>query len=298
MTRRINKAVFPVAGLGTRTLPATKVLAKEMLTLVDRPVIQHTVEEALSAGITELIFVTAESKQIIRDHFRPNRKLEQELAQRGKQELLERMKNIPPPGIDCHYVIQQEPLGLGHAVLCARALVGDEPFAVLLPDDLVHHPETTCLQQMMEIYQDRNASVVAVENVALEQVSRYGIVETAAAPDGAKRMKSIVEKPVPGEAPSTLAVVGRYIFTPAIMPLLETTPGGAGNEIQLTDAIATLIEKEDVYLCEFQGRRYDCGSILGYMKANVEYALRHETIGLEFGAYLGDLVKNQERGRN
>lgn len=298
MTRRINKAVFPVAGLGTRTLPATKVLAKEMLTLVDRPIIQHAVEEALSAGITELIFVTAESKQIVRDHFRPNPKLEQELAQRGKQELLERVKNIPPPGVSCHYVIQHEPLGLGHAVLCARALVGDEPFAVLLPDDLVHHPETTCLQQVMEIYRDRNASVVAVENVALEQVSRYGIVETAAAPDGAKRMKSIVEKPATEETPSTLAVVGRYIFTPAIMPLLETTPRGAGNEIQLTDAIATLIEKEDVYLCEFQGRRYDCGSILGYMKANVDYALRHETIGPEFGAYLDKLEKNQERGRN
>ena len=298
MTRRINKAVFPVAGLGTRTLPATKALTKEMLTLVDRPVIQHAVEEALSAGITELIFVTAESKQIIRDHFRPNLKLEQKLARRGKQELLELVQNIPPAGIDCHYVIQQEPLGLGHAVLCARALVGDEPFAVLLPDDLVHHPETTCLQQMMEVYRDRNSSVVAVENVAREQVSRYGIVETAAAPDGAKRMKSIVEKPVPGDAPSTLAVVGRYIFTPSIMPLLETTPRGAGNEIQLTDAIATLIEKEDVYLCEFLGRRYDCGSILGYMKANVEYALRHEGIGAEFGAYLDDLVKNQERGRN
>ena len=298
MTRRINKAVFPVAGLGTRTLPATKALAKEMLTLVDRPIVQHAVEEALGAGITELIFVTAQSKQIIRDHFRPNPKLERELAQRGKQELLERVKNIPPAGIDCHYVIQREPLGLGHAVLCARALVGDEPFAVLLPDDLVHHPETTCLQQMMEIYRERNSSVVAVENVAGEQVSRYGIVETAAAPDGAKRMKSIVEKPAPGEAPSTLAVVGRYVFTPSIMPLLETTPGGAGNEIQLTDAIGTLIEKEDVYLCEFQGRRYDCGSILGYMKANVEYALRHETIGPEFGAYLDHLVKNQERGRN
>ena len=298
MAREINKAVFPVAGLGTRTLPATKVLAKEMLTLADRPLIQHAVEEALSAGITELIFVTAESKQIIRDHFRPNLKLEQELAQRGKQELLERVQNIPPPGIACHYVIQQEPLGLGHAVLCARELVGDEPFAVLLADDLVHYPETTCLQQMMEIYQDCNSSVVAVENVAHEQVSRYGIVETAATPDGAVRMKSIVEKPAPGEAPSTLAVVGRYIFTPSIMPLLETTPRGAGNEIQLTDAIATLIEKEDVYLCEFQGRRYDCGSILGYMKANVEYALRHETIGPEFGAYLDKLEKNQERGRN
>ena len=292
MTRRINKAVFPVAGLGTRTLPATKVLAKEMLTLVDRPVIQHAVEEALSAGITELIFVTAKSKQIIRDHFRPNRKLEQDLAQRGKQELLDRVKNIPPPGIDCHYVIQQEPLGLGHAVLCARALAGDEPFAVLLPDDLIHNEERTCLQQMMEIYQETDANVVAVENVALEQVSRYGVVETIGDPDGAKRMKSIVEKPLPEEAPSTLAVVGRYIFTPSIMPLLETTPRGAGNEIQLTDAIATLIEKEDVYLCEFQGRRYDCGSILGYMKANVEYAMRHEAIGAEFRSYLDGLVRD------
>ena len=292
MTRRINKAVFPVAGLGARTLPATKALPKEMLTLVDRPIIQHAVEEALSADITELIFVTAETKRLIRDHFRPNERLERELAQRGKQELLERVKNIPPPGITCHYVIQHQPLGLGHAVLCARPLVGAEPFAVILPDDLVHHSETTCLQQMMEIYRGSNSSVVAVENVAREQVSRYGIVETAAAPDGAKRMKSIVEKPAPEEAPSTLAVVGRYIFTPSIMELLETTPRGTGNEIQLTDAIGTLIEKEDVYLCEFQGHRYDCGSILGYMKANVEYALRHEAIGAEFRSYLDGLVRD------
>lgn len=292
MTRRINKAVFPVAGLGTRTLPATKVLAKEMLTLVDRPIIQHAVEDALSAGITELIFVTAESKQIIQDHFRPNPRLEQELAQRGKQELLERVKNILPPGIACHYVIQHEPLGLGHAVLCAKSLVGEEPFAVILPDDLIYHEEQTCLQQMMEIYRETDSNVVAVENVPREQVSRYGIVETTGAPGGAVRMKSIVEKPAPDEAPSTLAVVGRYIFTPSIMPLLGTTPRGAGNEIQLTDAIATLIEKEDVYLCEFQGRRYDCGSILGYMKANVEYAMRHEAIGAEFRSYLDELVKD------
>ena len=292
MTRRINKAVFPVAGLGTRTLPATKVLAKEMLTLVDRPIIQHAVEDALSAGITELIFVTAESKQIIQDHFRPNPRLQQELAQRGKQELLERVKNIPPPGIACHYVIQHEPLGLGHAVLCAKSLVGEEPFAVILPDDLIYHEEQTCLQQMMEIYRETESNVVAVENVPREQVSRYGIVETTSDPDDAVKMKSIVEKPAPDEAPSTLAVVGRYIFTPLIMPLLETTPRGAGNEIQLTDAIATLIKKEDVYLCEFQGRRYDCGSILGYMKANVEYALRHEAIGAEFRSYLDDLVRD------
>lgn len=288
----INKAVFPVAGLGTRTLPATKVLAKEMLTLVDRPIIQHAVEEALGAGIRELIFVTAEAKRIIRDHFQPNERLERELEQRGKQELLELVRNIPPPGTACRYVIQHEPLGLGHAVLCARSLVGDEPFAVILPDDLVHHSRHTCLQQMAEIYREKNASVVAVENVALDQVSRYGIVETVSDADGAKKMKSIVEKPAPDKAPSTLAVVGRYIFTPGIMPLLETTPGGAGNEIQLTDAIAALLGTEDVYLCEFQGRRYDCGSILGLMKANVEYALRHEAVGAGFRSYLDDLIKD------
>ena len=292
MARKITKAVFPVAGLGTRTLPATKVLAKEMLTLVDRPLIQHAVEEALSAGIRELIFVTAEEKKIIQDHFQANMKLERELERRGKQELLEVVRNIPPHGTNCHYVIQPEPLGLGHAVLCARPLVGDEPFAVILPDDLIHNSGRTCLQQMMEIYREKNAGVVAVENVAREQVSRYGIVETGTDAGGAKKMKSVVEKPAPEEAPSTLAVVGRYIFTPEIMPLLETTPRGAGNEIQLTDAIAALIGKEDIYLCEFQGRRYDCGSILGLMEANVEYALRHEAIGAEFHAYLKGLVKD------
>lgn len=291
MAPKINKVVLPVAGLGTRTLPATKALAKEMLTLVDRPIIQHAVEEALSAGIREIIFVTAQTKKIIRDHFESNKMLERELTRRGKQDLLELVKNIPPPGTACQYVIQHEPLGLGHAVLCARSLVGDEPFAVILPDDLIHHSENTCLQQMVEMYLEKNTSVVAVENVAREQVSRYGIVETDVDADGVKKMKSIVEKPAPDEAPSTLAVVGRYIFTPGIMPLLETTPRGAGNEIQLTDAIATLIEKEDVYLCEFQGRRYDCGSILGYMKANVEYALRHEAIGVEFRSYITGLLK-------
>ena len=292
MTRRINKVVLPVAGLGTRTLPATKALAKEMLTLVDRPIIQYAVEEALSAGIREIIFVTAQTKRIIRDHFEPNEMLERELARRGKQGLLELVNNIPPPGTDCQYVIQQEPLGLGHAVLCAKDVVGDEPFAVILPDDLIHNPARTCLQQMMEIYLEQNSSVVAVENVAREQVSRYGIVETGVDAGGARKMKSIVEKPAPDEAPSTLAVVGRYIFTPGIIPLLETTSPGAGNEIQLTDAIAALLGNEDVSLCEFQGTRYDCGSILGLAQANVEYALRHEVIGGEFESYLADLILN------
>ena len=291
MVRKVKKAVFPVAGLGTRTLPATKALAKEMLTLVDRPIIQYAVEEAVSAGITELIFVTAETKQIIRDHFQPDVKLEQELVQRGEQELLRLVKNILPPDTACHYLIQHQPLGLGHAVLCAKPLLGDEPFAVLLPDDLIYHEERPCLQQMVEVCQDRNASVVAVESVPREQVSRYGIVEKVSDANGAAMMKSIVEKPAPDQAPSTLAVVGRYILTPEIMPTLEITPKGAGNEIQLTDAIATLLGKQDVYLCEFQGRRYDCGSILGYVQASVEYALRHEAIGTEFRRYLIGLLK-------
>ena len=290
---KINKAVFPVAGMGSRTLPATKVLAKEMMPLVDRPIIQHAVEEATGVGIRELIFVTAGTKEIIRAHFQRNAMLEKELALRGKQELLEVLRNIPPPGTNCRYVIQQEPLGLGHAVLCARALVGDEPFAVILPDDLIYHETRTCLQQMIEIYRDKNASVVAVQNVPLEDTPKYGIVETIEDAVAGKKMKSVVEKPAPEEAPSTLAIVGRYIFTPGIMPLLETTPRGAGNEIQLTDAIAALIRKEDVYLCEFEGKRNDCGSILGYMKANVDYALRHDDTGPEFRAYLTELMGKQ-----
>ncbi len=290
---KINKAVFPVAGMGSRTLPATKVLAKEMMPLVDRPIIQHAVEEAIGVGIRELIFVTAETKEIIRAHFQRNAVLEKELALRGKQELLEVVRNIPPAGTNCRYVIQQEPLGLGHAVLCARDLVGDESFAVILPDDLIYHETRTCLQQMIEIYREKNASVVAVQNVPLEDTPKYGIVETVEDAVAGKKMKSVVEKPAPEEAPSTLAIVGRYIFTPGIMPLLETTPRGAGNEIQLTDAIAALIRKEDVYLCEFEGKRNDCGSILGYMKANVDYALRHDDTGPEFHAYLTELMGKQ-----
>ena len=291
MARKINKAVFPVAGLGTRVLPATKALPKEMLTVVDRPIIQYAVEEALSAGVTEFIFVAAQTNQLLREHFRPNLRLERELARRGKRELLKRVQDVPPRGTRCHYVTQHEPLGLGHAVLCAAPLVGDEPFAVLLPDDLIHHPARACLRQMMELYQEKNASVVAVEDVPRERVARYGIVETVNNPDGVARMQSIVEKPAPDEAPSTLAVVGRYIFTPAIMPLLATTPKGAGNEIQLTDAIAALLGKEDVYPCEFEGQRYDCGSILGLVQANVEYALRDATICADLRAYLSGLAE-------
>ncbi len=291
MTRKINKAVLPAAGLGSRVLPATKALAKEMLPLVDRPIIQHVVEEALAAGVTEFIFITAPAKKIIQEHFQTNAALEQELARRGKQELLRSVESIFPPDAACRYVVQDEPLGLGHAVLCARDLVGDEPFAVMLPDDLVYQKGRPCLRQLADVYRQYGASVIAVENVAPEKVSRYGVIDAddaGAAP--VKKVRSLVEKPAPEQAPSTLAVVGRYLFTPRIMDLLEATPRGAGGEIQLTDAIAALAREEDVYACEIEGRRNDCGDVLGYMKANAEYALRHETIGAEFRAHLQRLL--------
>ena len=291
MNLKIRKAVFPVAGLGTRVLPATKALPKEMLTLVDRPLIQYAIEEAASAGVTEFIFVTAQNEQLLRDYFRPNPELERELAQRGQQERLKQVQNILPRGTSCRYVTQHEPLGLGHAVRCAASWVGDEPFAVLLPDDLIHQADKSCLQQMMEVYQQQQASVVAVENVPPEQVSRYGVVTPGRSPDTAGKMQSIVEKPATDEAPSTLAVVGRYIFTPTLMPLLAVSPKGAGNEIQLTDAIATLLEKEDVYLYELEGQRHDCGSALGLMQANIDYALRDATIGAALRAYISGLVR-------
>ncbi len=284
---KITKALFPVAGLGTRTLPATKALAKEMLPLVDKPVIQYAVEEAISAGIKEMIFITAASKKILRQHFSRDIPLECELKERGESKLLSIIRNVLPEGVSCQYVVQEAPLGLGHAVLCAQSLVAGEPFAVLLADDLVFNEGRSCLQQMMDMYTEHGASVIAVQNVAREDTGKYGIVQTDNA-DNIK-MRSVIEKPQPGAAPSTLAIVGRYILTPQIMALLAHTPRGAGNEIQLTDAIAELLSDEDVYVCEFEGRRSDCGSILGYMQANVEYALRHEGIGADFRDFLRQL---------
>jgi UTP--glucose-1-phosphate uridylyltransferase len=287
---RIKKAVFPVAGLGTRFLPATKASPKEMLPVVDKPLIQYAVMEAISAGAEELIFVTGRTKNAILDHFDKAYELETELEQRGKKQLLQVVREILPPGVTCIYIRQAEALGLGHAVSCAWPAVGDQDFSVLLADDLIHSAPNSCLQQMQRIYQQYGTSVIAVQRVPRDEVSSYGIVEVEPLAPGIGEIKRIVEKPRPEEAPSNLAVVGRYILTPRVFKLLESVPRGAGGEIQLTDAIAQLIQEQSVIAYEFEGTRYDCGSKLGYLKANVNFALEHPELKDEFKEYLTDLV--------
>lgn len=280
----IRKAVFPVAGLGSRFLPATKASPKEMLPIVDKPLIQYAVEEAIAAGITELIFVTGRGKRAIEDHFDKAFELEVELAQRGKHVILEQLRNILPKGITCAYVRQSEALGLGHAVACVKALVGDEPFAILLADDLVDSKESV-LKQMMTVYHQYGHNVLGVQEVPLEQTNQYGIVRTTPTEEGL-RVTEIVEKPSPERAPSRLGVVGRYILMPRIFELLEQVSKGAGGEIQLTDAIEKLILCETVIAHPFEGNRYDCGSKLGYLKATVAYGVCHRETGPEFQAWL------------
>lgn len=282
--KRIRKAVFPVAGMGTRFLPATKSTPKEMLPIVDKPLIQYAVEEAIEAGCTEIIFVTGRSKRSIEDHFDKAYELETELHLRQKDALLEQVQNILPHNITCLYIRQAEALGLGHAVLCAQAAIGDEPFAVLLADDLIDAPRGV-LSQMIEIYNKMGASVLGVETVAPEETGSYGIVEVAEW-QNFQRIQSIVEKPKPEDAPSNLAVVGRYILTPRIFELLKNVGRGAGNEIQLTDGIAKLLEYEPVLAKAFDGVRYDCGSKLGYLEATLAYGLKHPQTGHEFGELL------------
>jgi len=264
----IRKAVLPAAGLGTRFLPATKAQPKEMLPLVDKPLIQYVVEESVGAGIKNVIIVTGRGKTAIEDHFDIDADLERALEEGGKTELLAILRGILPPGVSCVYIRQGEPLGLGHAVLCARPAVGDEPFFVHLPDDLIR-AETGCLAQMASAFAKHGNSLIAVEDVPREKTSSYGIV----AVDDELRMQQIVEKPAPADAPSTLAVVGRYLLTPRIFDKLETTGRGAGGEIQLTDAIADLLADETVRAYRFDGVRYDCGNKLGYVQANLDYAL-------------------------
>jgi UTP--glucose-1-phosphate uridylyltransferase len=284
MPRAITKAVFPVAGLGTRFLPATKASPKEMLPIVDKPLIQYAVEEAAAAGITDMVFVTGRNKRAIEDHFDRVPELEARLAA-GKPELLEQVLDVLPKGCRCIYIRQTEPLGLGHAVLCARPAVGDEPFAVLLADDLmVGEPSATA--QLAARFRDEGCSILGVEEVPREQTGAYGIVSPLDATAEVTPVRSIVEKPAPAQAPSTLAVVGRYVLTPAIFSLLETLAPGRGGEIQLTDAIARLLAAERVLAVRLRGRRYDCGSKLGYLKATVELGLKHPEIGAEFAAYL------------
>lgn len=289
---RIRKVVFPVAGLGSRFLPATKASAKEMLPVVDKPLIQYAVQEAISAGAEELVFITGRNKNSILDHFDKAYELETELEQRGKTKLLETVHEILPPGISCIYIRQAEALGLGHAVLCAWPAVGDEDFSVILADDLIDGRLRPCMAQMQRVYQEYGTSVIAVQRVPKEEVSSYGIVEVQPVGPGLGEIKRIVEKPSPEEAPSNLAVVGRYILTPRIFKLLENTPKGAGGEIQLTDAISQMIQEQTVLAYEFEGTRYDCGSKLGYLKANVEYALKHPEVGTDFRRYLRELTKD------
>ena len=289
---RIRKAVFPVAGLGTRFLPATKASAKEMLPIVDKPLIQYAVQEAISAGAEELIFVTGRSKNSIMDHFDKAYELEAELERRGKKELLQTVQEILPQGVTCIYIRQAEALGLGHAVLCAWPAVGDEDFSVILADDLIDGKLRPCLAQMQRVYQEYGTSVIATQRVPKSEISGYGVVETQPVAPGLGEIRRIVEKPKPEDAPSDLAVVGRYILTPRIFKLLERTGRGAGGEIQLTDAISAMIQEQTVLAYEFEGVRYDCGSKLGYLKANVEYGLKHTEFGDDFKNYLTDLTRD------
>jgi len=286
---QIRKAIFPVAGMGTRFLPATKASPKEMLPVVDKPIIQYAVEEAISAGITELIFVTSISKRAIEDHFDSNYELEDRLEKSGKNDFLDMVRNILPSHVSCAYVRQPEALGLGHAVLCAKPLVGDEPFAVLLADDMIYSPEESCLSSMVNIANRLHSSVIAVEEVDRNDVSKYGVIDPQPLEERVQRINGMVEKPAIENAPSTLAAVGRYVLSPRIMSILEDTQPGAGGEIQLTDAISTLLDEQRVLAYQFEGKRYDCGSKLGYLKATVEYGLRHAELADDFRNYLINL---------
>jgi UTP--glucose-1-phosphate uridylyltransferase len=289
---RIRTAVFPVAGRGTRFLPATKASPKEMLPIVDKPLIQYAAEEALAAGADKLVFITGYAKRAIEDHFDTDHELEKELEAQGKRQLLEAVRGIVPSYASCIYIRQPAPLGLGHAVLCSRPAVGDEPFFVHLADDLID-AEEPCLLQMARVFESHQASVLGVQTVDRQDTDKYGIVAVQAVGERVSRVERIVEKPRPEVAPSTLAVVGRYLLTPAVYRRLETTGRGAGGEIQLTDGIAALLAEETVLAYAFEGRRYDCGSKLGYLEATVEFGLRHPELGRSFGEYLQRLVTDR-----
>ena len=286
MNQKIKTAVFPVAGLGTRFLPATKANPKEMLPVVDKPLIQYAAEEAIAAGITELVFVTSSSKRAIEDHFDRNFELESTLEARGKNDLLADVRGILPKGVHCVYIRQPEALGLGHAVLCAKNVVGNNPFAVILADDLIDDNHSGCLSQMTALHEKHQCSLLGVERIDMNDTDKYGVVKTSTTEAGIGKIEKIVEKPKPDVAPSNLAVVGRYILSPRIFEILGSTGKGAGGEIQLTDAIAGLLAEEDVLAYEFKGKRYDCGSKLGYLTATVEYALKHPTLRKDFLEYL------------
>jgi len=288
--KKITKAVFPVAGMGSRFLPATKATAKEMLPVVDKPLIQYAVEEAVAAGITDMIFITGRNKRAIEDHFDKAYELEATLEAQGKKELLRIVREVVPKNINCIYIRQAEPLGLGHAVLCARPIVKDEPFAVILADDLIDG-ETAVMKQMVDVFARHQCSVLGVQDVPRSQTKQYGIVSVTNFEANVDKVNAIVEKPSPEEAPSTLAVVGRYILTPRIFKHLQDIKPGAGGEIQLTDGIAALMQYESLLAYRFDGIRYDCGSKLGYLKAQVAFGLKHKELNSEFADYLKQLLK-------
>lgn len=285
----VRKAVFPVAGIGSRFLPATKANPKEMLPVVDKPLIQYAVDEAVRVGITHMIFITRASKRAIADHFNPDPQLEMRLEQQGKTKLLELVRNVAPSGIEFSYVQQDEPRGLGHAVLCAEEAVGDEPFVVLLADDLIDDSRLPCLAAMIEHFNEKPCSSMAVQPVPWHDVHQYGVVRLKDAVANYSRIESIVEKPHREFAPSNLAAVGRYLFTPAIFSCLKNTVADQRGEIQLTDAIARLLEQEPVYAWLFNGKRYDCGSKLGYLQATIAMGLEHPETAIALGNYIKEL---------
>ena len=290
--RNVHKAVFPVGGLGTHFLPATKASPKEMLPVVDKPLIQYAVEEAIAAGMTELVFVTGRGKRAIEDHFDKSYEIEAELIARGKQDLLDLVRGIKPSHVDCFYVRQAEPRGLGHAVLCAEKLIGDEAFAVILADDLIDgHPPV--LAQMIDVFDHYHSSVVGVETIAREDSRSYGVVDGREWEEDVIKLSGIVEKPAPEKAPSNLGVVGRYVLMPTIFKHIRALKPGAGGELQLTDALQSLLAEEQVLAYRYFGTRFDCGSKLGYLKATVEFALRHPEVKAEFEEYLQNYLPVQ-----
>lgn len=291
--KKIRKAVFPVAGLGSRFLPATKASPKEMLPIVDKPLIQYAVEEVVAVGITDLIFVTGRSKRAIEDHFDKNYELEGQLKLKHNTKMLELLQNLLPRNVNCIYIRQAEALGLGHAVLCARPVLEDEPFAVILADDLLDG-NPPVMRQMVDTYDYYRCSVLGVQDVPRDETKSYGIVASQPVADRIDQISAIVEKPDPENTPSTLAVVGRYILTPHIFHHLEKVKPGAGGEIQLTDGIASLLAEEQVLAYRYDGVRYDCGSKLGYLEATVAFGLRHPEIGADFAAYLKAITKDED----
>lgn len=287
--QKIKKAIIPAAGLGTRFLPATKAQPKEMLPIVDKPTLQYIIEECVASGIEEILIITGRNKKSIEDHFDKNIELELELEKSNKQDMLEMVREISDM-VNIHFIRQKEPRGLGHAILCAKSFVGNEPFAVLLGDDVVYNDNKPCLKQLIDCYGEYKTSVLGVQKVADENVDKYGIVSGIQIEDRVYKVKNLIEKPSVDEAPSNIAILGRYIITPKIFEILENTAPGKGNEIQLTDGLLKLIEEEAMYAYDFEGRRYDVGDKLGFLEATVEYAMRREDLREDFREYLQSII--------